>query len=277
MSTDDRSLRLSHASVTATLEPKRGARITSVCVAGAELLGASRDPHVPPAMRDGCFAMAPFAGRIHRGSFQWAGREWQLPVNLGDSAAHGVSFDVAWETDSLSATTAECVCELDRRWPFGGVVRQRVTVHEEGVLIEVSLENDRRSMPAMLGLHPWFARRQGESVAQVAVELGDSPGFVGAESGGPPERPWDHCIVGLPASPTAWWPCEEGAPSRQLMLESSTSIWVVSERDPDAFCLEPVTGPLGSLGEPDGPVVEPGVPLRLAFHVCLVEGPGGEA
>src|SRR4249920_3708128 len=40
----------------------------------------------------GCYPMLPWAGRIRRGQFEFEGRAWQLPLNFGEHAIHGVGF-----------------------------------------------------------------------------------------------------------------------------------------------------------------------------------------
>lgn len=240
------------------VQPRSGGRLTSLVVEGREILGRSADPAVPPAMRAGSFAMVPFVGRLPGGRLEFDDRTWEVPVNLGDAAAHGVGFDVPWTVDHVDGRSAALSVLLDARWPFGGRATQGVRVLDDGVEITLTVANDERSMPAALGFHPWFARRHGDADVAVRVE---SP--VGA-----PPRPWDTCFTGLERPPTAAWP------GRRLVVESATRTWTVYEQDPDAFCLEPLTHRMGGVATGDAAVVGPGRPLTLVARIRLLSGAG---
>src|SRR5690606_9044569 len=62
-------LELRAGSAVAVVDPEGGGRLTRLRAGDAELLAA-----------DGCFVMAPWAGRTGHGRFTWEGREHRLPV-----------------------------------------------------------------------------------------------------------------------------------------------------------------------------------------------------
>lgn len=257
LSSADDVIELRDGSTTVAVDPGRGARLHALAVRGRPVLSGSVNPAVPAAMRLGSFPMVPFAGRVEGGLLPFAGRTWVLPANLGTSAAHGFGFDVPWWLEHADGSRVELAVELDARWPFGGVARQSIRVLADGVEVVVSVENDRRSMPATLGLHPWFARRPAGSSAVVRVS-------VPAGSRSLPDRPWDLCLTDLAQPPRAVWADTE------LVVESSTTTWTVYEQDPDAFCLEPLTHPVGAIEAGAGAVVEPGHPLSLTARFRLL-------
>jgi aldose 1-epimerase len=249
---------LRRGSASVVVDPRAGGRLTSLVVGGREILGRSVDPAVPAAMRAGSFAMVPFAGRLPGGRLAFDDRTWQIPVNLGDAAAHGVCFDVPWTVDRVDGRSVALSVRLDARWPFGGRATQEVRLLDDAVEVTVTVANEERSMPAALGLHPWFARRHEGVDASVHLE----------PPAGAPPRPWDTCFTDLARPPTAGWP------GQRLVVESATRTWTVYEQDPDAFCIEPLTHPMGGVATGDAAVVCPGRPLTLVARIRLLSGSG---
>jgi galactose mutarotase-like enzyme len=45
-------------------------------------------------------------------------------------------------------------------------------------------------------------------------------------------------------------------------METTGSHWIVCETMPDAFCIEPLSGPVNGLASGHYALVEPGYPLR---------------
>lgn len=273
MSTDD-LIELSDVTTSLVVDPMNGGRLTALSVSGVELMGCSVNPIVPDDMRNGCFVMAPFPGRIPQGRFEFGGRAWQLPLNLGDNAAHGFVYDVPWQVTELDARSVTLSVEVDDRWPFGGLVTQRIELLERGVSLRVTLANEARAMPGALGLHPWFRWLHGDSRAQVEVDLGPQTRVQGSIDGRVPPRPWDACLQQLPSPPRARWSATGRSPAGWLEVRSETSTWTVYEQDPDAFCLEPQTHPIGCLSNGAAAVVEPGSELTLSAQFIWNAGEG---
>ena len=78
------------------LDPTEGARISSLRVDDQELLVTDRRGG---AMSWGCYPMVPFAGRLRRGAFRFAGRNYTMPANLGVHAIHGTGFTRPWDVE----------------------------------------------------------------------------------------------------------------------------------------------------------------------------------
>src|SRR5688572_13975962 len=99
------------------VSPADGGRISSLVVRGSELLQTEGDG----PMQWGCYPMVPFAGRIRRGQFRFAGRDVQLPLNHPPDAIHGTVFERPWRVDDPAAVSID----LGPSWPFAGRVVQR--------------------------------------------------------------------------------------------------------------------------------------------------------
>src|SRR5918993_4908660 len=117
--------------VRVVVDPDRGARLAALTVGGRELIEG------PPTRDDrsifwGCFLMAPWAGRLAGGQFDWAGRTILLPRTHGRHAIHGLLWSRPWDVDDVTARSATLVAELGAAgWPMGGRVRHHVRVEPE--------------------------------------------------------------------------------------------------------------------------------------------------
>ena len=90
-------VRLTAGDTALTVATGSGGRMAGLRVGDLELLGRGG----PGVFDWGCFMMAPFAGRIRRGRLSWAGHTYQLPINFGGHAIHGVTVDRAWTVDGI--------------------------------------------------------------------------------------------------------------------------------------------------------------------------------
>jgi aldose 1-epimerase len=250
----DRLVRLAVGDVSVVVDLEAGARAVEWTVAGHELLGRYGDHPV----EHGMYPMAPWAGRIRRGRFAFAGRQYDLPITMPPHAIHGVAFDRPWTVTG----PGEIALDLDRRWPFRGRLSQRFELDRDSLTVTMRLDAE-ESMPAVLGWHPWFRRVIAEDAGAVdlvfepsAMLARDGEGIPTGELVQPPPGPWDDCFTGLRSDPVLLWP-----DVLRLTLSSSCPWWVVYSQPVDAVCVEPQSGP------PDGvtiapEVVEPGVPLE---------------
>jgi galactose mutarotase-like enzyme len=246
-------LRLTSDDATLAIDTERGGRIRSLVVAGRELIIWERLRTIDW----GSYPMAPFAGRLRDGVFEFHGHTYRLPATEGPNAIHGTTLDQDWA--AIDAGTI--VVELADPWPFRGRVTQQFELHPDRLDATMTLDAD-EPMPAVLGWHPWFIRRIDGVDAELEFRAARmyERGPDGLPTGhlvAPPPPPWDDCFVDVSEGPTVRWPG-----LLEVTLESDASHWVVYTGDPDGLAIEPQTGP------PDGPniephVVVPGSPLTL--------------
>ncbi len=156
----------------AAVLPAKGALMASLTHRGVDVLRplpqGSGDP-----VASACFPMVPFANRIAGGRFRLADAEVRLGRNVPPEpcALHGLGWQERWEV----IARAPFKCALEHRhgglgpeqwtgelatWPWAYQAQQRIRLGEKGCAISLDLTNrSHRSMPAGLGLHPWFRRR----------------------------------------------------------------------------------------------------------------------
>ena len=239
--------------VALSIDPARGGRITSLVVGGRELIIWERLRTIDW----GSYPMAPFAGRLRDGTFEFHGRTHGLPATEGPNAIHGTTLGQAWTV----IDDATLVVELADPWPFRGRVTQQFALHPDRLDATMTLDAD-EPMPAVLGWHPWLIRRIDGVDAELEFRAARmyERGPDGLPTGRliePPPPPWDDCFVQVSEGPTVRWPG-----LLELTLRSDASHWVVYTGDTDGLAIEPQTGP------PDGPniqpqIVVPGSPLSL--------------
>lgn len=255
----------------AVVDPEDGGRLVSLALGGIELLGSERPtPGEPKGWFHGSFPMAPFAGRLTNGRFEFQDAEYRVPLNWNAHAGHGVVFDVPWRVESpQTLTRLRLRTDLDERWPLGGWVQQEFLLTESYLTMRLIVFNDQRAMPASVGFHPWFRRNVGTG-GNASLTVTPRRRYVSDVHGGSPtltadlgQRPWNDVLTDLDDSPVVSWP---NGP--MLRLASSSDIWVVFEQLPDAFCVEPVSAPPDSLGTPRRGIVSPGVPLEFWFTIA---------
>lgn len=252
---------LRHGAVEVELAPDAGGRIAQIRFAGTDwLVGPGDGSHATIAW--GCYPMVPWAGRVRGGRFGFGGRHYRLPVNMAPHAIHGLGFSRPWQVESRDPFGATLALRLprDEHWPFGGLARQRVTLAEASVHLELSVEAGACSMPAVLGWHPWFRKPDTLHFSPRAVYPRDADGIATTPTAPPPPGPWDDCFVGVGTVVL------ERAGQR-LGLASDASHWVVYDGAAHATCVEPQTGPPDAFNiEPR--VLEPGERLALSFELA---------
>jgi aldose 1-epimerase len=242
-------IRLASGSAVLEIDAARGGRFASLRIDGREILVTPPDEE-DRSMLWGSFPMVPWAGRIGRAAIDWEGAHYDLPAFDGHHAIHGVAYDHAWAVERVEADEAALSCALGPAgWPLGGNVRQHVRLAPDRLVVIAEVEAE-RSMPAIIGWHPWFLR--GPEDARVRVDASSTLETAGLIPTGRRlavdavtdlragpllgDRQLDH-VYPDPASPAVidW-------PDLQLRIgfASPISTLVVHTR-PHAFCVEPQT------------------------------------
>jgi len=235
-----------------------GGRIDRLTVDGLELL-------VPPEVNDhnhGAFPMAPWAGRVRAGRFEFEGVMHQLPLNKPPHAIHGTVRDQRWTVDRSDAISVTLSVALSDPWPFMGRVVQQLVLAPDSLALTMEVHAEQR-MPASCGWHPWWSRNLEPADAPgLEVELHADEMYARDDAGIPTGAlvpivgpPWDDCFtaLGLPAAVVHW----PGVAS--VAIETDCDCMVVFTEPEHAVCVEPQSGP------PDE--------LNLAQHVVTPDAP----
>lgn len=251
-------LTLEAGAARAAIAPEAGGRLASLVVGGRELLVGVAGNEAQP-MRWGCYLMAPWPGRLQQGRFEWQGRTIQLPRTHGRHAIHGLVWNRPWVVEESSGSAAIFSCRLPEAWPMGGIVRQRVTLGADALVLDASI-TARDAMPAALGWHPWFDRAGDPLTLRLAADAtlatrdmiptGQRVPVTGTRDlrAGPilGERRLDHAYVGVRSPATLAWP------DLRLSLSFEPSPATVVVYTPwNAVCVEPQTAIPNALALPE--------------------------
>ncbi len=219
------------------IAPEAGGRVAQITYRGVDWLVGYSEEHAEPVAW-GSYPMVPWAGRIRRGRFEFEGRSYQLPINFGDHAIHGVGFELPWTVARHTANHVSLSLEMpsDERWPFGGWAAQQIDVAEHWVRLVMSVTAGESAMPVSFGWHPWFVKPDRLEFHPTGMYPRDDEGIAVRPLVTPPPGPWDDCFVNDA-------PVVLHRGGQRLRLTSDCSHWVVYDEPAHATCVEPQTGP----------------------------------
>lgn len=261
-----------------TVSPANGGRIASLRLGPDGTGGPGGGPDGvfevvgrggPGVVGWGCYAMAPFAGRIRRGVLVHDGRRHQLPLAMPPHAIHGVTIDRAWDVVDRADDRVVLRCAFDSRWPWPGHAVQEVRLAPDGSGLDARIEvhSERDAFPAWTGFHPWFARRLRDGGEPVEIDLPaegmlrrDEDGMPTDEVVAVPEGPWDDVFTGVTWPVTLTWPG-----TLRLRLTSDAPYAVVFTEREAAVCVEPQSSPPNAAELGRAATVTPDAPLVLSM------------
>lgn len=157
-----------------TLEvlPDLGASVLGLrSASGRPVLRAVDPARVETSSQSACFTMIPYANRIAGARFPFGGEEVQLrPTTKDGLAQHGDVRNRPWQVERVTDAHLRATFDSrafpkmhwpDMNWPWAFTALVEYRLHGPHLDTTISLTNaDTREMPAGLGLHPYFARRQ---------------------------------------------------------------------------------------------------------------------
>ncbi|MFV0548408.1 MAG: aldose 1-epimerase [Limnobaculum xujianqingii] len=250
---------LSKGAIKAVIYPEDGCRLTSLNAFGYELLRQWNPQR--RAFQYGCFPMIPWVGRMGNAQLEFEGQRYSLPMNKTPHALHGMACFAPWKIIETSADSATFSFKLEHPWPWRGEVIQHFELQEDALLVSLIVKTENESFPAAAGWHPWFAKWTGDTEYVKQAQPGheddelqvsfnadwqEEPGDNELPTGKriePQPGPWDDCFgFNNGMSATLLWPGK-----LQLNMSSAAPSMVVFNKQPDAACVEPLSGPPNSV------------------------------
>ena len=275
------------------LLPLVGGSIGAWSVRGQKMLrptrGACNEARDPYATAG--FPLVPFSNRVGGGRFEWNGKIQTLAQNFPPEphAIHGVGFERPWLVQTRTSNSALLVLRHrpDSGWPWAFEARQRITVGDDSLTLDLSATNlESSAVPLAIGHHPYLPRAGARLTfhAERVWLLGEDglpneqvapSGNFDFSKGAPVERAdIDHCYCGWGRAAYVTWRDEP------QVLEISASIElpcvvVYSRAELDEFCFEPVAHVNDALNrrEPEFvmPVVAPGESFSASIRYRAIK------
>lgn len=277
-------MRIADGPIELEILPLIGARLHRLRVFGHDLLRTPDDAteHGRDGFSWGGYVMAPWCNRISAAATRVGEATVVVPPNFPDrTAIHGQVHSAPW---SLREDGSLSVRGGGDGWPWPYEAAMRLTIADRRLTIEQSLTNlSDATMPAGLGLHPWFRGPLDVRIdaARVLPSNTDPDARIQAVAG-----PYDlRTARPMPDDLDAAWP-EPGDPAVLLRwpalgiegsvrVRSDAGVWIVaaSPWGRGAVAIEPQThAPQGLRrflrGEPGGlHPLAPGKALRLTIEL----------
>jgi aldose 1-epimerase len=248
----DGLLTFSDGPIEVELLPAVGARLHRLRAFGHDLLRTPDDPadHVRDPFRWGAYVMAPWCNRIEAVPIQVEGETVMVPSSFPDGTAiHGQVHDARWNVEpdrSLSITAG------GDGWPWRYRCYLRVTIADAVLTIDQALTNlADTTMPAGVGLHPWFRRPLELAVHADAVVASNLERSASIET---VSGPYDlRAVRTIPDDLDATWlaPSDPAAELRwpglgvratmRVRSDAGVCVVVASPSSLDAVAVEPQT------------------------------------
>ncbi len=117
-----------------------------------------------------CFPLVPFSNRIENGRFEYAEKKVELRLNMAPypHPLHGQGLQHPWQLIQHSQSSAAIVYEHSGEedgWPWVYRAEQHFELTDQSLITSISLQNTGiETMPAGLGLHPFFPRTEGATL-----------------------------------------------------------------------------------------------------------------
>src|SRR5471030_560359 len=249
------------------LAPSAGGSIARFTIDGSDLLRPMTvaDQESGLGNNAAAYPLFPFSGRIANGRLLFAGEAYQLARNREgvNHPLHGDGWHNPWRVERRDEHSAEIVYEHERAddkagkkgsWPFRYRARQSYRLDADRLTVTMALDNlEDRTVPAGLGLHPFFARNEDSELrcrlqhvwrtdAEVLPIERTSvpPEWDFSTSGRVMGRGLDNCFDGWDGHATITWP------GRKLRLDLEASdtfrhLVIFTPADRPFFCVEPVS------------------------------------
>jgi galactose mutarotase-like enzyme len=236
-------MKIASAGAKAVIDP-HGGRVVSLEIDGLEVLttaGSSPDGW-------GLVPTIPWCGPLDGGCLDYADHEYDFPLTGELHAHNGLAHDRRWPVAHCADSVVKLSTRLGERWVFGGLVRQRIELTDEALLVEVQIEAEDYALPIMAGWLTWFRRRLdvgGEADLHLTPsarhELDDQGIPTGRRAAIGP-RPWNDWMTGSAAAPVIAWP-----DALEVTVDSGFDQWRVVTTAEHELCLGPVSGPPNQL------------------------------
>ena len=163
---------LTAGEMTCRVAPGLGGAILSLRHGGRDVL-RSKD-RAQDVLDTACFPLVPFANRIAGGRLHFGDETARLAIDPEGfpHALHGHGWRRAWTVGEVGPAHAvlRMDSENERGWPWRYSATQRLALSPDALSLELTITSHEpaRTMPAGLGIHPYFDRRGAVRITATA-------------------------------------------------------------------------------------------------------------
>jgi aldose 1-epimerase len=157
------------------IDAARGGLISECRWKGLEILSTAKANVWPAEAHAGCFPLVPYSNRIRDAAFSFAGLNVSLPVAAFamPHGLHGLGWRHPWKLrNSRADSVVWTQTNTADAWPWAYEARQRLAIDGSRLTLTLEIENTGTgSMPAGIGLHPYFPRRPDMEISVRAAGI----------------------------------------------------------------------------------------------------------
>ncbi len=252
------------------LAPSAGGSIARLAWDGRDVLRPMAEAEIASGKGNNASAypLVPFSNRIAGGRLDFEGEKIHLERNWSgvNHPMHGDGWSHGWQVGHSDECSAEIAYTHERAgerggWPFRYRATQSYRVDDDRLKIRIAIENlEDRSVPAGIGLHPFFVREPDTELACRATDvwLADAEILPTERVAVPPKWDFttsrrvnhvvlDNCFDGWDGRAAIVWPRRK----LRLVLEATEPfrhLVVFIPPDRPFFCVEPVSHANGQIG-----------------------------
>jgi aldose 1-epimerase len=237
------------------LIPEWGGRVALLKAGGLGIMTPIEADHFDPLAwpKGGIYPLMPYSNRVRHARLVHAGTVHELPAHPATfpHTLHGVAHTLPWRVSVRSEEHITLTCEYEgEHWPWPVRFEQSFALEGNQLRLDLGVINlGRSSMPAGIGLHPYFHRHAGMRVELSVGNLWDIDAeYLPTGSVRPQEHPIvleDNLQRELALYGSEW----DGLlkvhyPRGQLLVEAKcplSHVVIFAPLDAPYLCLEPVS------------------------------------
>lgn len=133
---------------------EKGAYLSTLVLDGKDILKPSADGS---PTHGGAALLSPYAGRVRKGKYIFAGREHHLPIDNGPHSIHGFMKDRTFSVTHRGSTAVFSCTATGEGYPWQLETEISFTISNRSISVNMAIKGDGEAgLPLVAGFHPYF-------------------------------------------------------------------------------------------------------------------------